>query len=62
MPIKEFLTETEVSEITGIPLKTLRNLRYLKKTFTFYKINKSVRYRLSEVREAMEKSKIKVQQ
>ena len=44
-----WLTEREVSKITGLALATLRNQRYLRKGVPFAKVGKSVRYSLADV-------------
>ncbi len=45
----QYLTENEVSKMTGIALSTLRNSRFMGKGIPYYKIGKSVRYRLNDV-------------
>jgi hypothetical protein len=47
-----------VAEITGIAVSTLRNDRHLRKRFPYYKIGRSIRYRLDEVLARMEQNRI----
>ena len=54
----KYITEKEVSEITGRALSTLRNERFLGKGIPYIKIGKSVRYRLDDVIEYMEERRI----
>lgn len=56
---KEYLTEKEVSEMTGIALSTLRNARHLGKLFPYTKLNKSVRYLKADIIEYMSVRRIK---
>ena len=58
MDMPRWLNEKEVSEITGLSLSTLRNSRHAGVLLNYYKINKSVRYKLSETLEFMEKHRI----
>ena len=54
----QYLTEREVAEMTAIPVKTLRNLRWKKRLFPFVKINASVRYRIADIEGVMEQNKV----
>jgi predicted DNA-binding transcriptional regulator AlpA len=57
--MEKYLTEQEVSKLTGLALSSLRNDRaYARKLFPYVKIGRSVRYRESDVIEAMERRKI----
>lgn len=56
---KIYLTEKEVSEITGRALSSLRNDRYLRRGFSYVKFGKSVRYNKTDVLIEMESRKIK---
>ena len=58
----KYITEKEVSEITGRALSTLRNERFLGKGIPYIKIGKSVRYRLDDVIEFMESRRIETVQ
>ncbi len=60
--MKEYLTEKEVAEMTGLALSTLRNDRSLgRKLFPYSKIGKSVRYARQDVVARMERDKISMQ-
>lgn len=48
MDIK-FINEAEVSRITGRAVPTLRNDRHKGQGIPFYKLGRSVRYRLDEI-------------
>jgi len=50
----QYLTETQVAEITGIAIPTLRNHRFERRGIPYCKIGRSVRYRLSDVIEYMD--------
>jgi excisionase family DNA binding protein len=54
----QFLTERQVADITGLSVRTLRNNRWQGKGIPFYKFGRSVRYRLSDVLEFAENSKV----
>ena len=54
----QFLTEKQISEITMIPLQTLRNNRFERKGMPYIKIGRSVRYELSDVVDFMQSHKI----
>ncbi|MHA1972461.1 MAG: DNA-binding protein [Candidatus Hodarchaeales archaeon] len=56
----KYLTEIQVSAITGFALSTLRNQRFERRGITYSKCGKSVRYSLTDVLEYMENHKIKV--
>ena len=58
---KQFLTEQHVSEITSIPLQTLRNWRHLRKQLSYLKVNRSIRYELADVLKFMEERKIHIE-
>lgn len=49
-----YLTERQVSELTGRALQTLRNDRFRGRGFPYVKMGKSVRYKLIDVLSAME--------
>lgn len=53
-----YLTEQEVSKLTGRGLQTLRNDRHLGRGFPYSKLGKSVRYRLGEILDIMESCRI----
>ena len=56
------LTETEVSEMTKLTLSTLRSHRLKGRGLPYVKIEKSVRYRLSDVLEYLERHTVKPRQ
>ncbi|MFC1551562.1 helix-turn-helix domain-containing protein [Candidatus Latescibacterota bacterium] len=53
-----YLTEVQVSEITGFALSTLRNKRFNRVGINYSKIGRSVRYSLDDVIAYMENHKI----
>ncbi len=55
----EYLTEKQVSEITGFALSTLRNHRFVRKGIEYLKIGKSIRYSYETVKKYMEENRIK---
>jgi len=57
----QYLTEKQVSEITGRALQTLRNERFLGKGIPYVKVGRSVRYSLEDVVGFMESRKIRTQ-
>jgi hypothetical protein len=58
----QYLNEHQVAEIVNMSVQTLRNDRAgERKLFPYYKIGRSVRYRLDEVLSAMESRKIETQ-
>ena len=58
--IKEWFDEKEVAYLTGLSLSVLRNWRVAKTGISFTKAGKkSVRYRVKDVYDFMEKSTVK---
>lgn len=57
----QFLNEKQVSQMTNIPLQTLRNNRFQHKGINYVKIGRSVRYEVSDILDFMEKRKIKIE-
>ena len=55
---KEYLTEREVSQLTGRALSTLRNDRQKAKGFPFVRWGRFVRYRRKDVIDFMESRKV----
>ena len=49
MEILKLLTETRVSELTDIPISTLRSHRHLRRGLPYVKIGGLVRYKCTEV-------------
>ena len=56
--IPKYLTESEVAEMTGIALSTLRNSRFNRTGIPYVKLSKSIRYALNDVIEYFESRKI----
>jgi len=54
-----YLTERQVSEITGRALSTLRNDRMHGRGLPYVKMGRSVRYDLDDVRRFMESRKVR---
>ena len=61
MPGKIYIREEEVVEVSSIPLKTLRQDRYLKKGIPYIKKNRSVYYNINDILEFMESNKVKTE-
>lgn len=57
--IAKWIDERRVSEITSIPLQSLRNMRHLGRGFQYSKIGRSVRYNIFDIIRHMERHKIK---
>ena len=53
-----YLNEKEVSELTSIPLQTLRNQRHRRVGFPYTKLTRAVRYAERDVLDLMESRKI----
>ncbi len=56
--IVKYLTDRQVSEMTGIAVQTLRNYRTLHKGPPYIRLYKSIRYRESDIVEFMEKRRV----
>ena len=54
----QYLTEKSVSNMTGIALSTLRNMRFEGRGISYCKIGRSVRYKLQDVINYMESHRI----
>lgn len=50
---RNWLTEKEVSEITGISVSTLQKARFYRRGVPYFKIGRSVRYSLTDVQAFM---------
>ena len=61
MKVPQYLTENDVSKITGVALSTLRNNRSKGRGIPYIKIGRSVRYGLEDVIEFMEIHKIETE-
>ena len=57
----KYLNESQVAEMTGVALSTLRNQRFLGEGMPYVKLGRSVRYSLSDVIDHMEKHKVNAQ-
>ena len=57
----KYITEIEVSEITGRALSTLRNERSKGEGIIYIKVGRSVRYDLQDVIDFMESHKIQTE-
>jgi hypothetical protein len=57
-----YITEKEVSRITGRALPTLRNDRHHRRGIPYIKMGRSVRYCLDDVIDYMEARKIKTKE
>ena len=58
--LPKYLSETQVSEITGFALSTLRIKRFFGKGISCIKRGRSVRYALKDVLQYMEAGKIQI--
>ncbi len=56
-----YLTEREVSDITGVSLSTLRSNRSSHKGMPYIKVGRSIRYKLLDVITYMDEHRIKIQ-
>jgi len=54
----KYLTEVQVSEILQRALQTLRNDRHRGQGIPYYKVGRSVRYSMADVRKFMEERRI----
>jgi predicted DNA-binding transcriptional regulator AlpA len=59
MKTMKYLTEKQVSELTGLALPTLRNDRFLGRRLPYVKFGKAVRYNEADVVGFMEDHKIR---
>ncbi len=58
--VKRYLTEKEVSAITGLSVSLLRKMRSHCRGMPYVKIGKSVRYTLEDVQAFMEAHRVNV--
>jgi len=56
---QQYLTDTQVSELTGIGLSTLRNHRVKKVGMSYIKYGRAVRYKKADVIAYMDAHRIK---
>ncbi|MBW2608443.1 MAG: helix-turn-helix domain-containing protein [Deltaproteobacteria bacterium] len=57
-PLNSYILEDEAARITGFAVQTLRNNRYKGLGFPYYKIGRSVRYKVKDILDYMEKFKV----
>ena len=57
-----YISEKEVTRITGRALPTLRNDRHHRRGLPYYKFGRSVRYKLEDVIDFMEARKIRTEE
>ncbi len=53
-----YLTEKDVSILTGFALSTFRNARFNRKLFKYHKIGRSCRYKIDDVLAYMDAHKV----
>ena len=58
--VNPWLTEKEVSSITGLSVSTLQKHRFTRKGMNYSKIGRSVRYQMSDVLDFMTAHKVSV--
>jgi hypothetical protein len=58
---ERYITAAEVEVIMGRKMQTLANERHEGRGIPYYKVGRSVRYKLSEVMEFMEKHRIELE-
>ena len=61
MESNRYLSDREVSDMTGIAIPTLRNYRNQRKGIPYIKCGRSVRYSLQDVVDFMESRKINLE-
>ena len=54
-----YISEKEVSQITGLALPTLRNWRFKRIGISYSKVGRSVRYSMSDVLDYMDSRKVR---
>jgi len=57
-----YISEDEAARITGFAVQTLRNNRFKGLGFPYYKIGRSVRYKVKDIIEYMENFKVRTMQ
>ncbi len=57
--VPQYISEKEVSRITGLALPTLRNWRFKRTGMAYSKIGRSVRYAMEDVLHYMESRKVR---
>ena len=61
METPRWIEEKRVAELTGIAVQTLRNWRFKRTGPPYFKVRRSVRYRLDEVIRYMEERRVNVE-
>jgi predicted DNA-binding transcriptional regulator AlpA len=56
--VPQYISEKEVSRITGLALPTLRNWRFKRMGMPYSKVGRSVRYAMEDVLHYMESRKV----
>jgi hypothetical protein len=56
----QYITESEVAALTRMAVSSLRNNRYLRRGIPYSKIGRSVRYKLADVVDFMERHTVSV--
>ena len=56
--IPQYLTEKQVSELTGLSIYTLRGNRFERKGIPYIKAGRAVRYCLDDILQYMESNKV----
>jgi predicted site-specific integrase-resolvase len=54
----QYLTDRDVSRMTGIAVQTLRNWRHERKGFPYSKVGRTVRYDPDDVEDYMKKRRV----
>ncbi len=57
--VPQYISEKEVSRITGLALPTLRNWRFKRTGMAYIKLGRSVRYAMEDVLHYMESRKVR---
>lgn len=47
--LPKFITDLQVCELTGLKRQTLSNQRHCKRGIPFYRVGRSIRYRVSDI-------------
>ncbi len=55
-----YVSEKEVSQITGLALPTLRNWRFKRRGMPYSKVGRSVRYAMEDVLHYMQSRKVQI--
>lgn len=61
METRIYVDEKVVAKMTGFSLQTLRNHRHLRRGIPYYKLGRSVRYCLEDVKKYFDKRRISTQ-